>query len=112
IREEPSIILLPKAFLEGNYCQKQGGVTMLNRLQLRPKLMLLFILVGLIPVLIAAIISYRAAAEELNDQINKRIQLFVAEKAAVFDYWFVTHRQAAHVFATSREIYESMNLYY
>ena len=85
---------------------------MLNRLKLRPKLMLLFILVGLIPVLIAAIISYRAAAEELNDQINKRIQLFVAEKAAVFDYWFVTHRQAAHVFATSREIYESMNLYY
>src|SRR5690606_27093474 len=85
---------------------------MLNRLKLRPKTMLLFMLLGLIPMMITVLISYRASVEELNNQINSRIHLFFVEKAAGFDDWGGTRRQAAHVFATSRDIYESMNLCY
>ena len=85
---------------------------MLNRLKLRPKLMLILIMVGVIPVLIATVISYRVAANELNNQVNRQIQLFAIQRREIFKEWFASHRQLARVLASAIDVYDSLNAYY
>lgn len=85
---------------------------MLNRLKLRPKLMLILIMVGVIPVLIATVISYRVVANELNNQVNRQIQLFAIQRRESFKEWFASHRQLARVLASAIDVYDSLNAYY
>lgn len=85
---------------------------MLNRLKLRPKLILLFLIIGLVPMLITGMIAYRTSIEELDEQITRRVQLFAHQKEEILADWFASHRQSARVLSTTRDIYESMNIYY
>ncbi|NLY89775.1 MAG: HAMP domain-containing protein [Firmicutes bacterium] len=85
---------------------------MLNRMKLRPKLILLFMLVGLVPMLVIAIISYDVAVNELHDQTIKRVQLFATQSQEIFESLFESYRNSAYVYAATRDIYQSLNVYY
>ena len=85
---------------------------MLNKLKLKTKLILLFMLVGLIPMLTISWIAYNASVQELNQQITRRIQLYALEQEKKLEDWFESHRQSARVLSAASDIYNSMNIYY
>lgn len=84
---------------------------MFNRLKLGPKMIMLFLFIGLIPMLIMALVAYFAANQSLTEAVDTTINLFEHQQQTIFNNWFEAQKDAAITSATTRDVYESLNIY-
>ena len=82
-----------------------------SNLKLGSKMIAIFLLVGLFPMLLVAVVSYWMAQDNLNDVINGKLQLYVGQKEAQIESWFDSHKKISSVLASSRDIYQSLYIY-
>ncbi|HEY8387137.1 MAG TPA: hypothetical protein VIK74_00960, partial [Parasegetibacter sp.] len=83
-----------------------------NKLNLRSKFILIFLLIGLIPVTILAAIAFVAANNVLHAEIETKFNIFTAEKENLLETWFENQQKTISIVASVQDIYENLNLYY
>jgi len=81
-----------------------------KKMSLKVKLVILFLLVGLIPMGIVAILSYNSAQEEIRDEAFSAMNMYAGLKEAEIEEFFAEREEDARVFATSRDVYQSLNI--
>ena len=83
-----------------------------NKLNLRSKFILVFLLIGLVPVTILAAIAFVTANNVLNAEIETKFNIFTAEKENLLETWFENQQRTISIIASVQDIYENLNLYY
>lgn len=83
-----------------------------NKLNLRSKFILIFLLIGLIPVTILAAIAFVASNNVLHAEIETKFNIFTAEKENLLETWFENQQKTISIVASVQDIYENLNLYY
>ncbi|MFW5996285.1 MAG: methyl-accepting chemotaxis protein [Halanaerobiaceae bacterium] len=81
---------------------------MLN-LQLKGKLILFFLLIGLIPVLIVGVLSYNNARNEIEDKIFAEMKMYGNISDTQLEDYFAEREGDVEAFATTDNIYQSLN---
>jgi len=81
------------------------------RMKLMPKMVALFLVIGLMPMLIILLFSFSIANQSLTQEIEAKIQIFYEQQETIFQNWFESQRDVAETVATTRDIYESLNYY-
>ena len=75
---------------------------LIKKMNLKVKLIMLFLLVGLIPVLIVSFVSYHRAAANIREEVSKSLSTFLAlEKESLGDL-SLQHEANARMLAISR----------
>ena len=82
---------------------------MLN-LQLRGKLILFFLLIGLIPLIIVGFLSYNNAQDEIEEQVYAALNMYAGLADMELEDYFAEREGDIQTFATTSDIYQSMNL--
>lgn len=83
-----------------------------NKLSLRKKFILIFLLIGLLPVSILAAIAFIAANNVLTTEIQAKFDIFAAEKQHLLETWFEEQQKTVSILGSVQDIYENLNLYY
>lgn len=95
---------------------RQGGCRemLLNKkkLTLRSKFILIFLLIGLVPVTILATVALVSANNVLNVEIETKFNIFTTEKEKLLKTWFTEQQKTISLIASVQDIYENLNLYY
>jgi methyl-accepting chemotaxis protein len=79
-------------------------------LNLKAKLILFFLAVGIIAVLVVGLFSYNTAQREIEDQAFKTLEMYSAIAEDSLETYFKEREGDARVFATTSDVYESMNI--
>ena len=77
----------------------------ISKLKLRAKLILLFFLIGLIPLLITTSIAYQTANQQLSTEINSKFDIYTAEKQNLLETWFENQEKTVRIIASTQDIY-------
>lgn len=85
---------------------------MIKRLKLMPKMISLFLLTGLLPMLVMLLLSLLMANQALNDETEAQISIFHKHQQNILENWFEAHREAAVTVAAARDVYDSLQSYY
>jgi len=83
-----------------------------NRLKLGPKMIILFLIIGLVPMLVTAFIAYVVANQTLTEEVENQINLFQNQQQTILQNWFEAQRATVVTVAATRDVYESLNYYY
>lgn len=83
----------------------------MNRLKLKPKMITLLLLIGLLPMLIALGVSVFVANRTLHDQIEREIMVFYDQQQTILQNWFESQMAAGVTVAAASDLYESLNYY-
>ncbi len=83
---------------------------MFKRMSLKYKLIALFLLVGLLPMTVVGFLSYNSAQDEIREEAFLKLDLLADLIEAQMDDYFVEREGDAVVLATSRDIYQSLNI--
>lgn len=84
---------------------------MFNRLKLGPKMIILFLGIGLLPMLIMASIAYFVSNQALTEAVDTKINLFEHQQQMILSNWFEALKDTAVTSAVTRDVYESLNIY-
>jgi methyl-accepting chemotaxis protein len=84
---------------------------MLKNLKLRKKIILLFIVTGLIPVIIMGFVSINASKNNIRKEIFKGNNLFLKSTASQLNAYFDERTGDGRVLASSKNIYNIINTY-
>ena len=83
----------------------------INRMKLGPKMIALFLLVGLVPMLVVAVFSYSIAQGNLTNIINDKLSLYGEQKISQLEKWFLSNKQSIGAAVVSQNIYQSLISY-
>ena len=76
-----------------------------------PKMVMLFLLIGLLPMLISSVISFVLANQALTADMEAQIKLFHDQQQTILENWFANQKVVAETAAATRDVYESLNYY-
>lgn len=76
---------------------------------LKAKLMVLFLVVGLIPLVIIGLLSYRSAEGEIRDEVFGAMDMYAGITDGELEDFFVEREGDVRVYANTSDIYQSMN---
>jgi len=79
-------------------------------LSLKVKMIALFLLVGIVPLAAIAVISYIMASQNIEDEIYASIEMFADITEDQFNDYFEGRASDGRVLATSRDVYQSLNI--
>ena len=85
---------------------------LLTNLRLRPKLIALFLLIGLLPVLTVNTFTYITTDNMLRKEIGSKFDVFTGEKQHLLETWFDNQQKTVGIIASVQDIYSNLNLYY
>ena len=83
---------------------------MFNRFKLMPKMVTLFLLIGLLPMLVALIASFLLADQALTDAVETEIKIFHEQQQRYLEHWFELQKNVAEAAAATQDVYESLNI--
>ncbi|HHW12951.1 MAG TPA: HAMP domain-containing protein [Firmicutes bacterium] len=84
---------------------------MFNRLKLMPKMVTLFLLIVLIPMLVALVVSFSLAEQALTEAIETEIKIFHGQQQRYLETWFAFQKNVAEAAAATQDVYDSLNYY-
>lgn len=76
-----------------------------------PKMVTLFLLIGLLPMLVALIASFLLADQALTDAVETEIKIFHEQQQRYLEHWFELQKNVAEAAAATQDVYESLNYY-
>jgi methyl-accepting chemotaxis protein len=79
-------------------------------MNLKVKLIALFFLVGLIPVLAVGVLSYVLASQNIEDEVMSSLAMYAALTDEQIDGYFTERIHDGKVLATTRDVYQSLNI--
>jgi len=85
---------------------------MFKKMSLRMKLIVLFLVVGLISTLSIGLYSYNAASQNIEDEVYSAIDMFADITEERFEAFFAEREGDGQVLATTRDVYQSLNIYH
>lgn len=88
------------------------GYVLFKRLKLMPKMIALFLVIGLLPMLLMLVLSLTMADEALTDGIESQISIFHKQQQDHLEDWFELQRNVAVTIAAARDVYDSLTSYY
>ncbi len=77
---------------------------------LKTKLMVLFLVVGLIPLVIVGFLSYRSAEREIREEVFGALDMYAGLADAELESFFLEREGDVRVYANTSDIYQSMNV--
>ena len=80
---------------------------MLTKLRLKPKLICLFLLIGLVPMMVISSINYFLAVNEIDEQIKEKFILFSSQKQQLLSDWFSFQLDLAIQLANTKELIDN-----
>mgnify|MGYP001952153561 CR=1 FL=1 len=80
---------------------------MLTKLRLKPKLICLFLLIGLVPMIVMSAINYSLAANEIDKQIKEKFILFSSQKQQILSNWVSFQLDLAIRLANTKELVDN-----
>lgn len=80
---------------------------MLTKLRLKPKLICLFLLIGLAPMMVMSLINYFLAVNEVDEQIKEKFILFSSQKQQLLSDWFSFQLDLAIQLANTKELIDN-----
>ncbi|MFN2340641.1 MAG: methyl-accepting chemotaxis protein [Halanaerobium sp.] len=80
------------------------------KLNLKAKLIIFFLAVGIISVLVVGLFSYNTAQREIEEQAFNTLEMYSAIAGDTLETYFKEREGDARVFATTTDVYESMNI--
>ena len=83
---------------------------MFKKMSLKVKLIALFLLVGLVPVIAISVVSYNSASRNIQDEIETANHMFASLAEEQLDSYFNNISNNAVVLSTTRDVYQSMNI--
>ncbi len=83
---------------------------MFKKASLKFKLIALFLLVGLLPVIVISFLAYGSAQEEIREQAFSALDMYAALADDELESYFTERAGDATVIATTRDVYQSMNI--
>ena len=84
---------------------------MFNRLRLGPKMIILFLFIGLLPMLIMSLVAYYVSNQTLTQEVEEKINLLQTQQQTILNNWFEAQKDTAVISAATRDVYESLNIY-
>lgn len=85
---------------------------MFKGLKLTPKMIALFLVIGLLPMITLLLVSLMLAEETLTRETEAKVRLFHKQQQTILENWFEKQKNVAMTVVTARDIYESINSYY
>ncbi len=79
-------------------------------MSLRYKLIALFLLIGIVPLAAIGVISYTLASQNIEDEVYSEINTFADLTEEQFEAFFNERYGDGRVLATTRDVYQSLNL--
>ncbi len=79
-------------------------------MSLRVRLIMLFVLVGIVPLAAVGLISYNLAQQNIRDEVYAGLELYGDLGEEAMDVYFDGIFNDSNVMATTRDIYQSMNI--
>ncbi|NLC53325.1 MAG: hypothetical protein GX770_05105, partial [Firmicutes bacterium] len=83
-----------------------------KKLKLRSRFILIFLVIGLLPVSILGTIAFLAANNVLNAEIETKFNIFTTEKEKLLETWFDDQQKTISIVGSVQDIYENLVLYY
>ena len=83
-----------------------------KKLKLRSRFILIFLVIGLLPVSILGTIAFLAANNVLNAEIETKFNIFTSEKEKLLETWFDDQQKTISIVGSVQDIYENLVLYY
>ncbi|UNC91628.1 methyl-accepting chemotaxis protein [Candidatus Contubernalis alkaliaceticus] len=83
---------------------------MFKKMSLKIKLISLFLLVGLVPVIAISVISYNSASANIQEEIEAANYMYAGLVQEQLDTYFNDVKNNAVVLAATRDVYQSMNI--
>ena len=83
---------------------------MFKNMQLKTKLIVIFLLVGLVPAIVIGVLSYASSSDNIRDEVYAGMNLFAETKDQEMEDYFDEREADARVFATTRDVYQSLNI--
>ncbi|HBG16438.1 MAG TPA: hypothetical protein DDW93_06620, partial [Firmicutes bacterium] len=84
---------------------------MFNKLKIGPKMIILFLIIGLIPMLIMALVSYSLSKQSLIHGVETDINMYQDQLRIIVGNWFEAQKNTAVIMSVTRDVYESLNYY-
>ncbi len=81
-------------------------------MSLKFRMIALFLLVGIVPLAAIAVISYILASQNIEDEIYNAIGMFADITDDQFTDFFAEREGDGQVLATTRDVYQSLNIYH
>lgn len=82
---------------------------MFKKIGFKTKLIALFLLVGLIPLVVIGLLSYNNAKNEIREEVFKQLEMYSDISKDAMNTYFEDIFYDAQVMATTRDIYQSLN---
>lgn len=83
---------------------------MKRKISLKFKLVVFFLAVGLIPLLIVSLLTYRQAQQLIRDEVYKSMEMYAGLTDAELEDYFSEREGDVRVLANTRDIFESLNI--
>ncbi len=83
-----------------------------NKLNLKTKLILIFLLVSLIPLSIVIYLTTSRIKSQTDLLIKEKLSLYLEEKQKFLNEWFLSRKSVIFLLSQTRDVYQSLNLYY
>jgi methyl-accepting chemotaxis protein len=87
--------------------KKSGGI---SGMSLKVKMIVFFLLVGLVPLAGIGVLSYNMASQNIEDEVYKSLDMFSDLTKSQFSDFFQERIGDGRVLATTRDVYQSMNI--
>ncbi len=81
-------------------------------MSLKFRMIALFLLVGIVPLAAIAVISYTQASQNIEDEVYNAIDMFADITEEQFDDFYAEREGDGQVLATTRDVYQSLNIYH
>lgn len=85
---------------------------MFKRLKLMPKMISLFLVIGLLPMLAILILSVKMSESALTEKTKAQIMLIHRQQQTILEDWFNSQKSVTKTVATARDVYASIASYY
>ncbi len=84
---------------------------MFKKMDIKGKLVILSLLVGLIPVLIVAFLSYQRSAAKMRGEAFDAVGMFLQSEEENLNNFFLQLEKDTAVLALTRDVYRSLNIF-
>lgn len=82
------------------------------KLNLKVKLVFYFLLIGVVPLLCSALLSYLTGQNMLKEEIQSKFNIYTSDKQNLLATWFENQQKTINIIASTQDVYQTLNLYY
>ena len=87
-------------------------MSVIKNYSIRSKIITLFLIIGLFPMLFVAFFGFLGARSQMKEQVQSKLRLYLVQKRQTLKEWFHQQINTAQIMATSRDISSSLATYY